>query len=153
MSGYTTELVFGGLIATWILYELYGRNALEWLTQWTGYIRIAGGVAVLGYLYWQAREVPEQFQDTLGLAKQILTTVSSGVSTTKEKRNVTNAMKKKVGADYNWKCASCKSTLDEGYQVDHIIPLFKGGDNSIGNLQPLCGTCHNRKSINERIAD
>lgn len=153
MSGYTTELVFGGLIATWILYELYGRNALEWLTQWTGYIRIAGGVAVLGYLYWQAREVPEQFQDTLGLAKQVLTTVSSGVSTTKEKRNVTGLMKKRVAARQGWKCSKCGDTLDESYEIDHIIPLYKGGSNDENNLTALCPRDHRLKTIDERIAD
>jgi predicted HNH restriction endonuclease len=153
MSGYTTELVFGGLIATWILYELYGRTALEWMAQWTAYIRIAGGVAVLGYLYWQAREVPEQFQDTLGLAKQVLTTVSSGLPTTKEKRNVTGLMKKRVAARQGWKCGKCGKMLDETYEVDHVIPLYKGGTNDESNLVGLCPHCHRTKTVDERIAD
>lgn len=151
MSGYTTELVFGGLVVSWVLYELYGRNALEWLAQWTMYIRIAGGVAILGYLYWQARDAPEQFQDTLGLAKQVFTTVSGSVSTTKEKRNVTGLMKKKVAADQKWKCGHCGSTLDEGYQVDHKLALFKGGSNDLSNLEALCCNCHAKKTMKERL--
>jgi 5-methylcytosine-specific restriction protein A len=150
---YETELVFGGLIGAWILYEIYGRTALEWLTNYTLYIRIAGGVAVLGYLYWQARASPEGFTDSLETAKTLLTSSALGSATggTREKRNVTGAMKKKVGADYSWKCATCKDTLDEGYQVDHIVPLFAGGSNDLSNLQPLCAKCHAKKSFNERL--
>jgi hypothetical protein len=152
MSGYTTELVFCGLITTWILYELYGRNALEWISHWTMYIRIVGGIAILGYLYWQARDAPEQFQDTLGLAKQVLTTVSGG-STTKEKRNVTGLMKKRVAARQEWKCGTCKKTFDETYEIDHIVPLYKGGSNDENNLIGLCPHCHRIKTVDERIAD
>jgi predicted HNH restriction endonuclease len=145
---FESEIMLALVIGGWILYELYG----SWFLAWAPWIRIGGGVAVIAYLYWQMRESPEQFQDTLTLAKELLThNPTTGSGTTKEKRNVTNAMKKIVGAKYEWKCAGCKSTLDEGYQVDHIIPLFKNGTNHIDNLQPLCGTCHNKKSIRERV--
>lgn len=162
MSGgdYTTELVFGGLIAAWVLYEMYGRGALEWLTQWTMYIRLAGGVAILGYLYWQARATPEGFQDSLDLAKQMLTSAAAtgGYAAgagggTREKRNVSNLMKKKVAASQGWKCGMCGKTLDETYEVDHKLALYKGGTNDPSNLVGLCPGCHRKKTVEERLQD
>ena len=154
MSGYTTEIVFGAVLGAWVLYEVYGRQTLEWLANWSLYVRIAGGVAVLGYLYWQARAAPEQFQDTLGLAKQVLTTVGGGVGSggTKEKRNVSGLMKKKVAASQGWKCGQCKSLMDETYEVDHRVALFNGGSNDESNLVALCPHCHRKKTVDERIA-
>jgi hypothetical protein len=154
---YETELVFGGLIGAWILYEVYGRTALEWLTQYTTYIRIAGGVAVLGYLYWQARASPEGFTNSLEAAKTLLTSTAlagSGAATggTREKRNVTGLMKKKVAAGQSWKCGHCSATLDETYEVDHKLALFNGGSNDMSNLIALCPGCHRKKTVDERIA-
>lgn len=34
-------------------------------------------------------------------------------------------------------------------EVDHVVPLFKGGANSEDNLQPLCRECHVEKSVAE----
>lgn len=36
-------------------------------------------------------------------------------------------------------------------EVDHIIPIAQGGDYSLGNLQPLCSTCHSKKTRKENI--
>ena len=159
MSGYTTEIVFGAVLGAWVLYEVYGRHAIECLVNWSLYVRVAGGVALLGYLYWQARAAPEEFQDTLGMAKQLLTTVGGGAATsaggsgtTREKRNVSALQKKKVAARQEWKCGMCKSLLDETYEVDHIVALFNGGSNDESNLVGLCPHCHRKKSVDERIA-
>jgi predicted HNH restriction endonuclease len=158
MSGdYTAEIVFGGLIVAWVLYEMYGKGALEWLTQWTMYIRIGGGVAILGYLYWQARSAPETFQDTLGLAKEMLTSAAAtggyvtGGGGTREKRNVSNLMKKKVAASQGWKCGMCGVTLDETFEVDHKLALYKGGSNDQENLIAACPNCHRKKTVEERL--
>ena len=151
---FEAEITLAVLIGTWILYELYGRDALKWITDWTWTIRIVGGIAVLIYFFYQS---PSETQTTLEFAKQILldptlkTTTGVGTST-KEKRNVTGLMKKKVAADQKWVCGHCSQTLDESYEVDHKLALFQGGTNDLGNLVALCRNCHGKKTMNERLA-
>ena len=41
------------------------------------------------------------------------------------------------------RCASCRRALP--LACDHIIPLSKGGQNSLANLQPLCQPCNSSK--------
>ena len=62
----------------------------------------------------------------------------------------------------NGKCASCGKTLtntdskDKYYmQIDHYIPICKGGKDSLDNLYPLCKSCRDRKGTSlflERIS-
>jgi 5-methylcytosine-specific restriction protein A len=32
-------------------------------------------------------------------------------------------------------------------QIDHIVPLSRGGTEDEGNLQPICDDCHDKKTI------
>ena len=41
------------------------------------------------------------------------------------------------------KCLKCKSDLK--LQLDHIIPISKGGQNRLSNLQTLCNSCNSKK--------
>lgn len=148
---FETELTVGGAIGLWILYELYGRTFLE---SWSTWIRIGGGVVVIGYLAWQFRERPEEFKDTLDLAKQLMKGDPLGSGTnggTKEKRNVTGLMKKRVAASQGWKCGTCQKLLDETYEVDHKVALFQGGSNDMSNLLAVCPHCHRLKTVEERL--
>jgi 5-methylcytosine-specific restriction protein A len=43
-----------------------------------------------------------------------------------------------------WRCLSCASS--KHLQVDHIVPVGKGGENRLSNLQTLCRSCNSRKS-------
>lgn len=145
------EILFVVAVAGWILYEVYGRAALEWLSQYTLYIRIAGGIIVIAYLWWQLRGGSASVRDTMDLAKQLLRDGASS-GTTREKRNVTGLMKKKVAASQGWKCGNCQATLDETYEVDHKLALFNGGSNDESNLVALCPHCHRKKTVQERLA-
>lgn len=40
-------------------------------------------------------------------------------------------------------CAECG---EPATVADHVVPLSQGGGNDWANLQPLCVTCHNRKT-------
>ena len=148
---FEAEITLAILVTTWILYELYGRQALQWLTDWTWILRVVGGLAILLYFFYQNPS------DTLGLAKQVLLdptlrSVSASTSSTKEKRNVTGLMKKKVAADQKWACGHCNQTLDESYEVDHKLALFQGGTNELENLIALCRNCHGKKTMKERLS-
>lgn len=47
--------------------------------------------------------------------------------------------------DY-YQCQSCgKTNLETELTIDHIIPLARGGQNDISNLQTLCRLCNQRK--------
>lgn len=45
---------------------------------------------------------------------------------------------------YGKKCLCCNST--EKITIDHVVPVFLGGADNIGNLQPLCKSCNSKKS-------
>ena len=68
-----------------------------------------------------------------------------------KKRNVTQTIKKYVASNQLWKCNYCKNLLDASYEVDHITPLYKNGNNEINNLQALCRNCHGKKTTLDRI--
>jgi len=65
-------------------------------------------------------------------------------------RRVSLADKKKIAFQQNYKCNLCHMILPPTYEIDHIIPLFKGGGNKLENLQALCPGCHRNKTENER---
>jgi len=68
-------------------------------------------------------------------------------------RAVSNRIKKLVAYSQEYKCNYCLKLLPPDYQVDHIVPLHAGGDNSQGNLQALCAVCHSEKTFTEAIKE
>jgi 5-methylcytosine-specific restriction endonuclease McrA len=60
-----------------------------------------------------------------------------------------NELKKK----YGYRCPKCgKKEPDIKLTVDHIIPISKGGNSFISNIQPLCGICNCKKFNKESEA-
>ncbi|AKG24294.1 HNH endonuclease [Calothrix sp. 336/3] len=46
-----------------------------------------------------------------------------------------------------YQCQSCgKKETESQLTIDHIIPLARGGQNDMSNLQTLCLTCNQRKN-------
>ena len=62
------------------------------------------------------------------------------------KRSVNGYLKRWIAAQANWHCRACDATVDHLYEIDHIVPIHKGGSNAPNNLQLLCFACHRHKS-------
>ena len=69
----------------------------------------------------------------------------------KVNRNVSESKKKYIASNQKWKCKNCNNLLDSTYEIDHKIPLYKGGNNEIENLEALCRNCHGKKTLNDRL--
>lgn len=51
----------------------------------------------------------------------------------------------------HWLCVPCLKAgkISDAIEVDHIVPRSQGGTNDLENLQSICGTCHEEKSVAE----
>tara|TARA_B100000497_G_C7481972_1_gene295810 strand:- start:165 stop:569 length:405 start_codon:yes stop_codon:yes gene_type:complete len=61
--------------------------------------------------------------------------------------------RRKIAERQNWQCACDTCNLDgnlEAYDLDHVVPLWKGGEDTEDNLQALCPACHRKKTDMER---
>lgn len=57
----------------------------------------------------------------------------------------------KLGEMQRWRCAICRTGVREGYHVDHIMPIAKGGKHEPRNIQLLCESCNVRKNSKDPI--
>lgn len=72
-------------------------------------------------------------------------------NTIRHKRNVSESKKKYIASQQRWQCGHCNNLLDNTYEVDHIIPLYKGGSNELHNLTALCRNCHGVKTFKDKM--
>lgn len=57
-----------------------------------------------------------------------------------------------IGTAQRWRCAICKCAIArKKYDIDHIVPLVKGGPHQSKNVQLLCPTCNRRKGAKDPI--
>lgn len=68
-----------------------------------------------------------------------------------KRRPVTLLQWKTLAFAQGWKCKQCHDPLSPTAQVDHCIPLFRGGVDTIENMQILCCSCHAKKTQEERM--
>ena len=67
------------------------------------------------------------------------------------KRTLTSAQKKIVAASYGWRCADSDEILPASFHVDHIVPVWDGGEDTFDNCQPLCPGDHAAKTQREAV--
>ena len=58
-----------------------------------------------------------------------------------------NSRNYNIAENQKWKCPTCGQPLFNGEEIDthHIVPVAKGGDNSVENLQHLHRACHKQE--------
>lgn len=67
----------------------------------------------------------------------------------KEQRKLmTKELRNKIALRDNFTCQNCGKYMPDGVglQIDHIVPIAKGGKSIPSNLQVLCSKCNGRKS-------
>ena len=57
---------------------------------------------------------------------------------------MSDPQRERILEKYNHQCVHCGS--EENLEIDHIIPVSKGGEGSDENLQVLCRSCNRSKS-------
>ena len=50
------------------------------------------------------------------------------------KRSISEPEKKVVAARQKWRCSGCDNLLEATYQIDHTVPLWKGGGDVHTNM-------------------
>lgn len=66
--------------------------------------------------------------------------------------NITSRQWEALKAKYAYRCLCCQRKEPEiKLTIDHVVPICKGGTNSIENIQPLCFSCNASKR--EKIID
>ena len=69
---------------------------------------------------------------------------------TKRKR-FSPLVSKQVAARQHSRCDICKRLFDDQlWDLDHIVPLFRGGSNELSNVRALRRACHMQVSANQR---
>lgn len=62
-----------------------------------------------------------------------------------ERGKVSNKMRFAIYARDGNRCRMCGRYFSSGLEIDHIIPIAKGGKSTMDNLQSLCHNCNKKK--------
>lgn len=63
-----------------------------------------------------------------------------------ERGRVSNEMRRKIYERDHYRCRCCGRSQNEvDLEIDHIVPIAKGGKSTSDNLQTLCTDCNKRK--------
>lgn len=65
-----------------------------------------------------------------------------------ERAKVSKELRQEIFERDGYTCVNCGSTEKESLEIDHIMPISKGGKTEPSNLQTLCRNCNIRKGNN-----
>ena len=99
-------------------------------------------------------ELENNYNDLLNIKidfeRQLNTSVVSPEFITLQRRKMTQKLKNQVLNRDNYTCQYCGKSKKKYpnliLEVDHIIPVSKGGRSELNNLQTLCKECNRQKS-------
>jgi len=81
-------------------------------------------------------------------ALNLLGVLASGIGTGSVRTAIPTDVRREVWRRDSGKCAKCGSR--ENLEYDHIIPISKGGSNTVRNIELLCEGCNREKSATIR---
>lgn len=78
----------------------------------------------------------------------LMSAYTSKANRQRERNKLTSSLRLEVKRRDNYTCRYCGKKMFDGVglQIDHIIPIAKGGKTELGNLQVLCSVCNRNKS-------
>ena len=88
----------------------------------------------------------KRYYDKLDIYQKRVYQVNNRAKRSNNEGTITSQEWKNLCEVYNHKCLSCGKS-DLKLTIDHIIPLIKGGKNTIDNIQPLCMECNLKKHV------
>lgn len=73
----------------------------------------------------------------------------------KKRRNISPKLRREIFIRDGFKCQECGAHPGKDkavcLQVDHIVPVAKGGSNEISNLRTLCDICNSGKGVEAAV--
>lgn len=132
------------------------------------YIRIHARITAAQQTIFKCKQCGKEYKRVYGTKKQFCSTVCRDASLRAikynsktlqrfEHKNGKYAKASKIFERDKWKCIKCGISTpielrglnkDNSPELDHIIPISKGGNHDVTNLQCLCRRCNRNKGIN-----
>jgi hypothetical protein len=128
----------GGVFFAWITYRvLIVRPSDSTAVLWS----VAFSLLLFGLAYAEYRGIGFG-----SVRSQVPSAISPLPSSRASPRYIPQDVRLAVWDRDGGRCVACGS--DKNLEFDHVIPLSRGGSNTVANLQVLCADCNRQKHAN-----